>query len=71
MTNIYAEMMKAGVPIANHESDLYVPVTEESKKIITNYDFKSSVRQFKNNLDGKMWYDIPFAYIPWWTSRQQ
>jgi len=24
------------------------------------------VTRFTNNIDGKPWYDVPFAYMPFW-----
>jgi hypothetical protein len=67
--NIYKEMIDLGVKIDNHESDLYVPVTPETTKIINLYEFKSNVKPFICNIDKKLWYDIPFAYSPFWENR--
>jgi hypothetical protein len=66
---IYDEMVAAGVPVDHNESDLYAKVTPESREIVQRYEFKSIVRTFRNNADGKAWYDIPFAYLPWWITR--
>ena len=52
--------------IDNHESDLYLKKTEISFKLIKEYKFKSSVREFYSNIDHQLWYDIPFAYDPFW-----
>lgn len=68
--NIYQEMVKAGVEITNHESDLYAKVTPESEAIVKAYEFKSNVRRFINNIDGLSWFDIPFAFSPYWIKRQ-
>ena len=66
--DIYNEMLALGVKIDHHESDLYVPVTPETTKIVNQYEFKS-VKSFINNIDGKRWYDIPFAYKPYWEKK--
>ena len=68
---IYDQMKAAGVQISNHESDLYVPVTPETTAIVNGYAFKSNVTRFTSNIDKKQWYDIPFAYAPWWSERQK
>lgn len=67
--SIYEEFKKAGVETDNHASDLYVPVNEATKKIISEYEFKSNVTTFVSNIDGKTWYDIPFAYLPFWDNK--
>ena len=63
---IYEEMKQAGVEISNHESDLYVPKNKITTPIINNYKFKKNVTIFVNQIDHKLWYDIPFAYQPYW-----
>lgn len=67
--NLFDEVEKAGIPYANHESDLYIPVNEETRKLIAAYEFKRSVKIFKSNIDGKAWYDVPFAFAPWWIAK--
>ena len=68
--NIYQQLTEAGCQISNHYSDLYVEVSEASRKIIRDYEFLSKVQVFRNNLDGRLWYDIPFAYEPYWEEKQ-
>lgn len=70
MLNIYDELKAKNVQIDNHESDLYCPVNETTKTIIGQYDHKSNITTFKNQIDGKLWYDIPFAYTPWWNTKE-
>ena len=67
--SIYQDMQATGVEIANHESDLYVPVTEETTAIVDAYEFKGNVTRFTSQIDQKPWYDIPFMYSPWWEKR--
>jgi len=68
MTTIYEKIMKAGIEFSSHESDLYVLKTPESEKIISGYKFKSIVSVFYGT-DKRMWYDIPFAYDPYWQKK--
>lgn len=68
---IYNQVIAAGIQYSVHESDLYIPVTEETRKMVAAYEFKSNVTMFKSNIDGKMWYDIPFANLPYWEAKQK
>lgn len=62
--SIYEQMKATGVEIDHHETDLYVPVTETTKAIVKDYEHKSIVTCFPSQIDGSLWYDIPFAYTP-------
>ena len=69
--SIYQEMKDLGVEIDHHESDLYVPVTDETRKIVNDYEFKGNVTTFVSLVEPNVvWYDIPFAYEPWWEARR-
>lgn len=45
----------------SHYSDLYVLKNEISSKFVKDYEFKQSVTTFVSNIDGKVWYEIPFV----------
>jgi hypothetical protein len=64
--SIYEKLKAANIPIDNHESDLYALKTPESKSIIDQYEFKENVKTFISQIDKHEWYDIPFAYDPFW-----
>ena len=66
---IYQEMIEAGVKVSGYQSDLYVPVNEITREIVSNYKFRDVVTQFHNKVDGGLWFDIPFAYDPYWAKR--
>jgi hypothetical protein len=66
---IWYKVQELGIEYASHESDLYIPVNEQTEELIKNYMFKKSVGRFINNIDKKLWFDIPFAYIPFWDNR--
>jgi hypothetical protein len=58
----------------NHETDFYFKSTPETEKIISNLKKMGNIATknivpFKNQRDGKLWYDIPFAFIPEWERR--
>ena len=71
MTNIYEELKNAGVEIANHESDLYCPVNVITKEIVSRYEYSQNVTIFKDQITGKPWYNIPFAYTPFWENKKE
>jgi len=68
--SIYKKMVEAGVEVRKHESDLYVPNNETTRAIIAEYEHKNSVTSFYcyDNVNDP-WFDIPFAYDPWWDAR--
>jgi hypothetical protein len=73
--SLYERLKAAGVPLDNHESDLYVLETPESRKIVQAWQKEQrprvvSVATFVSNLDGKVWLDIPFMYEPFWDARR-
>jgi hypothetical protein len=63
---IYDQLKAANVPTDSHQSDLYAKVTPESRAIVKAYKFRENVTTFTNNIDGQRWYDIPFAFQPYW-----
>lgn len=66
---IYGEMVRAGVPIEHHDSDLYVPVNAKTREIVQQFKRAglSGVTTFKSG--SELWYDIPFAYEPFFHRR--
>jgi len=69
--DIYEELKNRGIPISSYNSDLYVVVTNETKEIIDNYEFKYNVTKFVDSVDGLLKYDIPFAFNPYWERREK
>lgn len=67
--SLYDLMKWNGVEIDNHESDLYVPVNPVTTHFIEQYEHKANVTTFEHSIDGKLWYDIPFAYMPFWERK--
>ena len=67
---IYDKAKELGIPMDNHESDLYLPVNDKTRILVNNYVAKGgSATTFISQVDNKRWYDIPFAYLPWWEKR--
>ena len=69
--SIYQELKDAGVPLDHHESDLYALLTVRSREIVQHYEFSKQVKTFRCQTTGDLWYDIPFAYEPWWNSEER
>lgn len=68
--SLYETLKAAGIEIDHHASDLYVPVTPESKLILAKYPLQNkNASVFKSNTDGVMMFDIPFAYDPAWEKK--
>jgi hypothetical protein len=67
--SLWDEIEARGIPYDHHESDLYIPVTAETRELVSRYDKNRTATVFKSQTDGKMWFDIPFAYLPWWEKR--
>jgi hypothetical protein len=66
MKDIYEKAIELGIETASHCTDLYLPVNEQTRALINQYEYKQSVHTFRNRITGQLWFDIPFAYSPAW-----
>lgn len=68
MKNIYKQAIKkmSEKDIDHYNSDLYLRINSISKKLIQEYNFKENVETFVDEIDHELWYDIPFAYLPFY-----
>ena len=66
-TNPYTALVAAGVPIDHHESDLYCLATPEARQIVKLSGWSHTT--FTSQIDGRIWFDIPFGYEPFWGAR--
>ncbi len=67
LKSIHKDMLALSVEIGHHESDLHVPVTSATKKVLNSYRAQGKhvcTSLFISNIDKKPWYDIAFAYEP-------
>jgi len=69
--SIYDKVIEAGIEHDNHCSDLYIPANDETRKLLDEYEYKCNVTTFTSNIDGKRWFDIPFAYEPYWKRAEK
>ena len=70
-SELYDEIVKVTTPEqrGNWTSDLQCKVTKDTTAVIERYKYKHLVTTFRSAIDGTLWYEIPFAYTPWWEER--
>lgn len=66
INNIYKEAKALNLEIDNHNSDLYIKQSAESKKLVDSYEHKNSVKTFRSETDKGLWYEVPFAFDPFY-----
>ena len=73
--SLYQCFLDGGIPpeeIDHHYSDLYVKVSFKSQKILEEFQKNTGTRCFaqifKANDGSGLWYDIAFAYDPFWMA---
>jgi hypothetical protein len=70
---LYEELTAASCVIDHHASDLYVKCTPKALAIIVDHVLlpgsllQKLPNKFVSNIDGSLWYDIPFAYDPFFN----
>lgn len=65
--NLYEIVIQRGIPHANHYSDLYLPDTVEVRQLLKECGKAGS--PFVNQVEGGIWLDVPFAYLPYWEAK--
>lgn len=66
--SIYADCVRLGVPVQNHASDLYIPVNDATRLLLKAHGLTATT--FTNQVEGGLWYDVPFAFDPYWEAKQ-
>lgn len=67
---LYDYFKAAGCKTDSHESDFYVEATPEARAILKTFPLHAkNAKPFRDNVSGKTWLDIPFAYSPYWDKR--
>lgn len=55
--------------IGNHESDLHFKDTPDTRRVVGNYQDAGGAaipQMFTSEIDGQPWFEVPFAYDPFW-----
>lgn len=63
--SLYTDLIERGVPVSNWQSDLYCPVNETTTKLLKRHNITTAT-MFHNQVEGGLWYDVPFMYGPYW-----
>lgn len=63
---VYEKLLSINARMDHHESDLYVELNPEVKKIVEN----SGKDYTYFNGESSTWIEIPFAYDPFWGKRE-
>lgn len=75
MPSVYELLKFAGCRLANHDSDLYVKVDKVSRRMIKEAAedgrLPAMPTLFKSDDKSGFWWEIPFAYEPWWLARKK
>lgn len=67
---LYRAILDAGIKFASHETDLYIPATDQTRAILKQFPLQDSIKEpFTNQVEGGTWFDIPFAYLPAWEAK--
>ena len=66
---LYAEIVKVTDESerGNWTSDLQCKVTTATQSVIKRYRYRHLVTTFHSATDRTLWYEIPFAFAPWWS----
>ena len=72
-STLYGDLLRAGVQIASHESDLYFKDCPEGRAILLRYPAQAAIaRHFWSSPNSnEKWWDVPFAYLPWWKAQAE
>ena len=57
---IFEEVLEKGIPYDFHATDLYIPFTPDNITLVRKYNIFSTI--FISEIDGSLWYDLPFCY---------
>jgi hypothetical protein len=66
--SLYTEAKELGLEIDHHESDLYLRVCPRAKALLTETYPEAKYTIFRGT-DGNNWYEIPFAFDPFWEAK--
>jgi hypothetical protein len=68
-TELFYRAKELGIAHDHHESDLYLIACSDARDLIASYLHKANVSTFIHQVHGNLWYDIPFAYTPFWEAK--
>lgn len=67
---LYTALVAAGIATDHHESDLYFFISPGSVVILADFPAQKAVaKAFISEIDGKAWFDVAFAYDPFFQAK--
>jgi hypothetical protein len=67
----YQRALELGLTLDHYSSDLYVKDCKEAAQLVLSHEFPQNCTKFRSRIDGEIWWEIPFAYDPWWDARKR
>ncbi len=69
--SLYTDLLEAGQPVSNWQSDLYCPVNDVTRALLKKHNITTATTfiantTLKNKVEGDLWYDVPFMFDPFW-----
>lgn len=64
--SVYDLCIEFGFEIDHHESDLYIKDCQAARTLLNQRGQQYTC--FTSQIDGHVWLDVPFAYMPFWTN---
>lgn len=65
--SLYTDLVALGAEVDNHYSDLYVKATKQVLETLVKHGCRFTA--FRSVVDGAQWFDIPFAFDPYWEGK--
>ncbi len=68
--SLYDEVKATGGYLDHYGSDLYIEVNKVNTDILSRFPQENiNATVFRNEVTGKLCYDVPFAYDPFWNPK--
>lgn len=65
--SIYTDLLAIGAEVDNHYADLYVKATKQALEVLVKHGCR--FESFRSVVDGAQWFDVPFAFDPYWEGK--
>jgi hypothetical protein len=64
---LYDECVEANLELDHHEADLYIKDCTAARALLVKHN--NTFDTFISQIDGVVWLDVPFAYLPYWEEK--
>lgn len=62
---LYDDAVAAGIQLDSHASDLYLLDGAPTRALLWRHQ-ATRATMFRSQPDGELWWDVPFAFAPFW-----